>query len=723
MKYLIEDKEIFNKLNKFSHPKKTLEEHINEIKECGKLLGNIYSLDWDVFEFLAEFHDIGKLDDEWDVSKKRSISHAAYSLLYTYKYYQYLAEKVKYFDILLYLIYRHHSLLTKSSCNFIYFKDIIKIFDLENHLPKDYFEKIRELVNKLDFKEKISIIDTFGIFKLCDIFSAKNIKDLYKIVNKFKIKKDTKEVVNKIIKKPDNDKLNKQIEISNHNDVILIAPTGWGKTTMSILFLKNRLFITLPTITAIRKFYKDLKEELKKQVGMYFYLYDAYDLKDLEVDRFLSYEFSRILLYPVMITTIDQILLTFLQAGKYYLRRFNFQRASFVIDEIHLLTPQMLYLFLYFYKKFKDIYNLRVLFMSATFPKAYINFIREFIPDIKIFNFADEYKHKRRVLYKYFEVDIEDWIKENIDFFNQDKKFLIITNTVTKAQKVYNLLKDNGYNSVLLLHSRFITKDRFKKEEEIDNYKILVATQVVEVSLNISRDFLLTELAPISSLMQRFGRVNRFSEKTDIINTYIFKPKEYEKIKENKTKYPYEFEDIEISEKIIKELENNLKNEYLLIEKFDQIYSYDNLKEKLNEEIISGYNIKKLIEIWERDFEYFYTAISESERNKEVIDELFNLRGNINILAIPEPKMIYDEEYRKELEYLLEEWKKDLSFEERKNLFAKLKNFAIPVPLWILRKSKDIRKFAFPVFYTDKLKYSRETGLYLVNEIDQIHIY
>lgn len=101
--------------------------------------------------------------------------------------------------------------------------------------------------------------------------------------------------------------------------------------------------------------------------------------------------------------------------------------------------------------------------------------------------------------------------------FADGEKVLIICNTVVGAQAEFERLQ-RAFPTVkaMLLHSRFRRIDRAKLEEkltqEFDGQPgpcFVVSTQVVEVSLDISFDRMITEAAPLDALVQRFGRVNR----------------------------------------------------------------------------------------------------------------------------------------------------------------------------------------------------------------------
>jgi CRISPR-associated endonuclease/helicase Cas3 len=107
-------------------------------------------------------------------------------------------------------------------------------------------------------------------------------------------------------------------------------------------------------------------------------------------------------------------------------------------------------------------------------------------------------------------MDIEDIVSQS-----HDKKVLVICNTVSSAQKLYQAIEEYTDN-VYLLHSRFIRKHRAILEANIMKFSkdknacgIWIATQIVEASLDIDFDILYTEMCTADSLLQRLGRCNR----------------------------------------------------------------------------------------------------------------------------------------------------------------------------------------------------------------------
>ena len=104
-----------------------------------------------------------------------------------------------------------------------------------------------------------------------------------------------------------------------------------------------------------------------------------------------------------------------------------------------------------------------------------------------------------------------------------DTLTLVVVNRVPRAQAIYQQLAKSppGGAAVALVHSRFRPGDRRAHEEILfdkqGGYKnrIVVATQAVEAGVDVSARTLVTELAPWSSLVQRFGRCNRYGECND----------------------------------------------------------------------------------------------------------------------------------------------------------------------------------------------------------------
>jgi CRISPR-associated endonuclease/helicase Cas3 len=101
---------------------------------------------------------------------------------------------------------------------------------------------------------------------------------------------------------------------------------------------------------------------------------------------------------------------------------------------------------------------------------------------------------------------------------------LVIVNQVQRAQEVFEALqkaKPAPATKTALIHSRFRAADRQRQQALLTETgdRIIVATQAIEAGVDVSSRVLITELAPWSSLVQRFGRCNRageFSEGADV---------------------------------------------------------------------------------------------------------------------------------------------------------------------------------------------------------------
>lgn len=711
----------YDNLSKESHPGKSLEVHIKEIKKISSEILKFHQFplqNFKICEYLAETHDLGKLSQKWNIDEAKrkdpNFSHSIESVKIIWRF-EYFIKNLEW--ILSFFIYRHHGALKKGEINDIPYKD------QKISLPFDGDSDFGEYLDSLDFEKRITLVDSFGVFKIADSISAdsKNNEEINNkiknITNKAAISVD---LIKSSFKNLDFERWGKQLKISQLGDrAILQAPTGWGKTNVSLLFAVNkdfsRIFYILPTITAIRRFKNRLEEILgKEHVDSYFYFYEVEARSEEKIDLEALF-YAQYFLKPIIITTIDQFLMTFLQVGKYHLKRFNFRNSILILDEIHLLSPAMLKYFLFLFNKFKDIYNLKLLLMSATLPKEFIKFLREELNIDKrdCLSFIDELKYKNRVMFKYHpdeDLSSSTNLKNIVSLYRKGKKVLVIVNTVEKAINIgRKLIEDFKIvkSDVVIFHSRFIYKDRLKKEEELvtknSSPHILVCTQVAEVSLDISYDYLFTELAQISSLVQRFGRVNRYGDKTNQTNVWIFYPQEVDK----KRRYPYSKEELDVSDKILRQLEKKgYKSEFEIYRALNDSFSLESLKERMDKE--DGI----IIESWEKIKKYFF-SLSFTE---EEIQQILNYREGVNVLVVLSPEIIEEEIMRNEVEQIIRDLDKPkTTYNERKEFLSKLKELTIPVPVWLVREKIEGK---FPVVIFKNYGYNYQYGLYPLEDKD-----
>lgn len=133
---------------------------------------------------------------------------------------------------------------------------------------------------------------------------------------------------------------------------------------------------------------------------------------------------------------------------------------------------------------------------------------------------------------------------------------LVILNTVKRARAVYEALAKNkafiATTDIHLVHSRFRPFERaawrsqfLSRDAATDKPRVIVATQVVEAGVDISANTLVTELAPWTSLVQRFGRAARYGGTANVVVLDIA---------DEKTAAPYDFAELEAARDELQQL-------------------------------------------------------------------------------------------------------------------------------------------------------------------------
>lgn len=150
-----------------------------------------------------------------------------------------------------------------------------------------------------------------------------------------------------------------------------------------------------------------------------------------------------------------------------------------------------------------------------------------------------------------------DYVKQLADFVLQEHCqgtfTLVIVNNVQRAQELFSLLlKQRGKSSATgLIHSRFRRPDRKEQERFLtaEGDRIIVSTQAIEAGVDVSSETLITELAPWSSMVQRFGRCKRYGGPTPGRVFWIDVTADSESL-------PYEYPDLIASRRALEDLED-----------------------------------------------------------------------------------------------------------------------------------------------------------------------
>lgn len=264
--------------------------------------------------------------------------------------------------------------------------------------------------------------------------------------------------------------------------------------------------------------------------------------------RWLADNRKKALLASIGVGTIDQALMAILPSKHQSLRLLGLARKVLIVDEVHAYDPYMNWL-LRTLLAFHAAQGGSAILLSATLPHTmrqslcdafYRGCGRAGIPlQNKHFPLATQAMYTldstklnevdivaaegaAREVAVEFETSQDACIRRLIEIAESGQCACWVRNTVGDAVEAHQLLAASiGPENLLIFHARFAMVDRQRIEDEVLEQfgkdskpegragKILIATQVVEQSLDIDFDFMISDLAPIELLIQRAGRLRR----------------------------------------------------------------------------------------------------------------------------------------------------------------------------------------------------------------------
>ena len=342
---------------------------------------------------------------------------------------------------------------------------------------------------------------------------------------------------------------------------LVTAPTGAGKTDFLLRRCKGRVFYTLPFQASINAMYDRIKNNLKDTDAQVYLLHAASNLK-VKDGKLEERIMQRHIGASVKVMTPHQMASIVFGIKGYEAMLPDLKGCDVILDEIHTYSSETQAIVLKIIEILKSI-NCRIHVGTATMPTVLYDKILQLLGgkrEVYEVILPDETlkTYNRHIIHK-----VDQWndCTEIIQKAVAEKqKVLIVCNQVKRAQQMYDFICEVFPSvSKMLIHSRFKRGDRSQLETKLkENFNrmteacIVVSTQVVEVSLDISFDLMITECAPIDALIQRFGRINR--KRTDetigkFKHIYVIQPPQ-----NDKEALPY---DLEVLKKSFNVMPNN----------------------------------------------------------------------------------------------------------------------------------------------------------------------
>lgn len=464
----------------------------------------------------------------------------------------------------------------------------------------------------------------------------------------------------------------KFMKMNRDKNLIVIAPTGSGKTEASLLWMNGeKSFYTLPLKVSSNAIYLRIKENYEyKDVALLHSDAMAVYLREYNGNEDIGekYERSKMLSQPLTVCTVDQLFRFVYRALGTEIFAATLKYSKLVLDEIQAYEPRVIATIIYGLKMIQEMGG-KFAIITATFPPVLKYFMEQYgLVEGKQYIFKDftgkEYQVEKYPRHK-VEIRHSEMNLDEIRLRGKNRKVLVICNTVSKAQKLYKKLE--GEN-VWLLHSKYIRRDRAFLERKIMEFSesgesgIWITTQIVEASLDIDFDILYTEMCTADSLLQRMGRCNRKGRYCpNEANIVVFDNRNG--VSEGKRRSVYEDKLYDRSLELLSKYEHILFSEDKKTAYMNEVYSVDGVKETIYFE-----NIQKDLKLFSEIHPTEYSA-DEAE-----------VRDIRSVTIIPENVYVENQNL---FEYGVEFLKKpNMSREARSLIKSKLENLTLSLNLY-----------------------------------------
>jgi CRISPR-associated endonuclease/helicase Cas3 len=328
---------------------------------------------------------------------------------------------------------------------------------------------------------------------------------------------------------------------SKHRVTFVKAGCGSGKTLAAYMWAANnyptrRLYFCYPTTGTATEGFKDYLYEpdgelggigaklfhSRRDVDFDIILTTGKDMASDEADTASRLESLEAWSTPIVACTVDTVL-GLMQNNKRGLFSWPvLAQSAFVFDEIHAYDDCLFGALLRF---LRDLPGLPVLLMTASLPAAREEALLQVVSDLPSIPRPEDLETRPR--YKKATITDNDPLRLVKETLDTGGKVLWVCNTVGR---VLDAADRAAEFRPLIYHSRFKYEDRVQRHKDVidafDPKKnagsvLAICSQVAEMSLDLSADLLVTDLAPVPPLIQRLGRLNRRAKDGDPTKAFV----------------------------------------------------------------------------------------------------------------------------------------------------------------------------------------------------------